>query len=132
MSNYARLSRDRAERTGHKKFIIPNANPRFEIGTGYNSAAPNKAPQPATAMAVHPRASSGVQSAAGAAFDDLELEAKAEDDGWLDEGEDVVAVEDGGAAVEEKESVVLSMAQNFCARLSAVGTLVPQLAATQV
>ena len=88
-------------------------------------------------MAAHPRASSDIQSAAGAAFDDFELDEEAEADGRLDEGEDagveVGAVEeDRGAAVEEKESLMLSRAQNFWARFSAVGTFAPQLAATQV
>ena len=86
------------------------------------------------AMTIHPRVSTGVRSAAVAALGDFELDEEPEGDEWSGEVEDAdgLAVEGGGAAVEEKESVVLSMTQNFCARLSALGTLVLQLAATQV
>jgi hypothetical protein len=91
------------------------------------------APAP-QAMTIHPRVSTGVLSAEVAALGDFELDEEPEGDDPPGEVEDAngLAVDGGGAAVEEKESVVLSMAQNFCARFSAVGTLVLQLAATQV
>jgi len=77
-------------------------------------------------MLVHPRVS-GVQDSIDAAFDGVELceevEVAAEADGDVDVD---------GAAVEAKETVTLSRAQNCWARFSAEGTLVLQLAATQV
>jgi len=95
---------------------------------GYKNAAPNIAPHAARAMPVHPRASS-IHGPADAAFCDFELE-----EDWevavvdeADEGDDV-----DGAAVDAKESVTLSIAQNCWARFSAEGTLEPQLDATQV
>lgn len=99
----------------------------WKWGWAYNSATPTTAPHAATATAVHLRVSPGAQSAAGAALDGFEPDEEAEADGWLDKGAD----EERGAAVEEKESVVLSRVQNFWARLSAEGTLALQLAATQ-
>lgn len=78
------------------------------------------APQAARAMPLHPRPS-GIKTVAGAALDGVELE---EDDG--EEGD-----EDDRAAVDAKESVTLSIAQNRWARFSAEGTFAPQLDATQ-
>ncbi|KAH9051025.1 hypothetical protein EDB83DRAFT_2676708 [Lactarius deliciosus] len=79
-------------------------------------------------MAVHPRVSA-VHDDTDAAFDDAELdedvEVVFEADGDEDEDED-------GAAVEAKETVTLSSAQNCWARFSAEGTFVLQLPATQV
>jgi len=74
-------------------------------------------------MVVHPRVS-GVQDSIDAAFDGLEL---CEEEEAADGDDDV-----DGAAVEAKESVTLSTAQNCWARFSAEDTLVLQLAATQV
>jgi sugar lactone lactonase YvrE len=63
-----------------------------------------------------------------AAFDGCELEDwEADDAGKADEGDDV-----DGAAVDAKERVVLSSAQNCLARFSAEGTLELQLDATQL
>jgi len=74
-------------------------------------------------MPVHPRAS-GIQGAAGAALDGFELD----EEGFVvgEVGDDV-----DGAAVDAKESVVLAIAQNRWARVSAEGTFALQLAATQ-
>jgi len=76
-------------------------------------------------MPVHPRAS-GIQGAAGAALDGFELDEERFVVGEVGEGDDV-----DGAAVDAKESVVLSIAQNRWARVSAEGTFALQLAATQ-
>jgi hypothetical protein len=76
-------------------------------------------------MPVHPRAS-GIQGAAGAALDGFELDEEGFVDGEADEGNDV-----DGAAVDAKERVMLSIAQNRWARVSAEGTTALQLAATQ-
>ena len=91
---------------------------------GYKSAAPNTAPHAARAMPLHP-CPSGIQTVAGAALDGFELE----DVGFVADGEEG-DVEDG-AAVDAKESVTLSIAQNRWARLSAEGTFELQLDATQ-
>lgn len=76
-------------------------------------------------MPLHPRPS-GIQTVAGAALDGAELE---EEDDFVaaeaEEGDD-----EDRAAVDAKESVTLSIAQNRWARLSAEGTLAPQLEAT--
>jgi len=95
---------------------------------GYKNAAPNIAPHAARAIPDHPCASS-IHSPAGAAFCDFELEEDWEVAvaGEADEGNDV-----DGAAVDAKESVTLSIAQNCRARFSAEGTLELQLDATQV
>jgi len=77
-------------------------------------------------MPVHPRAS-GIQGAAGAALNGFELDGDDEPDRVEDVGDDV-----DGAAVDAKESVVLSIAQNRWARVSAEGTFALQFAATQV
>jgi hypothetical protein len=92
---------------------------------GYSNAAPNKAPHAAKTMVVQLRVS-GVQDNIDAAFDFVELcEVELADE---EDGDDDV----DGAAVEAKETVTLSSAQNCWARFSAEGTLVLQLAATQV
>ena len=75
-------------------------------------------------MPLHPRPS-GIQTVASPALDGVELE----------EDERFVVDDDGGddedrAAVDAKESVTLSIAQNRWARFSAEGTLAPQLDAT--
>ena len=88
---------------------------------GYKSAAPNTAPHAATAMPLHPRPS-GIQTAAGAALNCVV-------EGFVAEGEE--GDEEDRAAVDAKESVTLSIAQNRWARLSAEGTFAPQLDATQ-
>ena len=77
-------------------------------------------------MVVHPRVS-GVQDTTDAAFEDVELceEVEVADEAGADDAVD-------GAAVDAKESVTLSSAQNCWARLSAEGTLALQFAATQV
>lgn len=72
-------------------------------------------------MPLHPRPS-GIQTAVGAALDGVELE---------DDAEDEDCDEDDRAAVDAKESVTLSIAQNRWARFSAEGTFAPQLDATQ-
>lgn len=97
-------------------------------GQGYKSAAPNTAPHAARAMPVHARVSA-IHGPAVAALDGVEDEEarEADEPGEMDEG-DVVE----GAAVDAKESVVLSSAQNCCARFSAEGTFELQLAATQL
>ena len=78
-------------------------------------------------MPVHARVSV-THGPAVAALDGVELD---EEDGDADEpGDEADAVE--GAAVDAKESVVLSRAQNCCARFSAEGTFELQLAATQL
>ncbi len=76
-------------------------------------------------MPAHPRVS-GVQDNIDAAFDGVELSEEVEvvDEADGDDDED-------GAAVEAKETVTLSSAQNCWARFSAEGTFVLQLAATQ-
>src|SRR6266404_2011045 len=75
-------------------------------------------------MVVHPRVS-GVQDNTDAAFEGVELfEVGVTDE---EDGDDDVE----GAAVEAKETVTLSRAQNCCARFSAEGTFEPQLPATQ-
>lgn len=92
---------------------------------GYKSAAPKTAPHAARAMPLHPRPS-GIQTVPGAALNCVELE---EDRGFVadeEEGDD-----DDRAAVDAKESVTLSIAQNRWARFSAEGTFAPQLDATQ-
>jgi len=76
-------------------------------------------------MPLHPRPS-GIQTVAGAALDGVELE---EDKGFVADEEE--GDEEDRAAVDAKESVTLSIAQNRWARLSAEGTLPPQLDATQ-
>jgi hypothetical protein len=75
-------------------------------------------------MPLHPRASD-IQTAAGAALN--------VDDELNEPGEVVVAEDDdeGSAAVDAKESVTLSIEQNFWARVSADGTFAPQPDATQ-
>jgi len=72
-------------------------------------------------MPPHPRPS-GIQAVAGAALDGVELEEDADGE----EGD-----EEDRAAVDAKESVTLSIAQNRWARFSAEGTFAPQLDATQ-
>jgi hypothetical protein len=72
-------------------------------------------------MPPHPRPS-GIQTVAGAALNCVELE-----EGVDEEGGD----EEDRAAVDAKESVTLSIAQNRWARFSAEGTFAPQLDATQ-
>lgn len=69
---------------------------------GYKSAAPKRAPHAARAMPLHP-CPSGIVNVAVAALDGVELEEDADDE----EGDDEV-----GAAVDAKESVTLSIAQN--------------------
>ena len=71
-------------------------------------------------MPLHARPS-GIQAVAGAALDGVELEEAAGDE----EGD-----EEDRAAVDAKESVTLSIAQNRWARFSAEGTFAPQLDAT--
>jgi hypothetical protein len=71
-------------------------------------------------MPLHPRPS-GIVNVAGAALDGVALEEDDDDE----EGDDEVR-----AAVDAKESVTLSIAQNRWARFSAEGTLAPQLDAT--
>ena len=88
---------------------------------GYKSVAPKTAPHAARAMPLHPRPS-GIQNVVGAALDGVELEEDADDE----EGD-----EEDRAAVDAKESVTLSIAQNRWARLSAEGTFELQLDATQ-
>jgi hypothetical protein len=75
-------------------------------------------------MPLHPRPS-GIQTVAGAALDGVEL---AEDKGFVDDAEE--GDEEDRAAVDAKESVTLSIAQNRWARFSAEGTFAPQLDAT--
>jgi len=82
------------------------------------------APHAARAMPLHPRPS-GIQTVAGAALNCVELE---EDEGFVADGEE--GDDEDRAAVEAKESVTLSIAQNRWARLSAEGTFAPQLDAT--
>lgn len=92
---------------------------------GYKSAAPKTAPHAARAIPLHPRPS-GIQTVASAALDGVEVE---EDERFVvdeDEGDD-----EDRAAVDAKESVTLSIAQNRWARFSAEGTFAPQLDATQ-
>jgi len=74
-------------------------------------------------MPFHPRPS-GVQAVASAALDD-ELEEDEDFDADAEEGDD-----EDRAAVDAKESVTLSIAQNCWARFSAEGTFAPQLDAT--
>ena len=83
------------------------------------------APHAARAMPLHPRPS-GIQTVAGAALDGVELE---EDKGFVAGGEE--DDDEDRAAVDAKESVTLSIAQNRWARFSAEGTFAPQLDATQ-
>src|SRR5579863_7358763 len=105
---------------------LPRKRSRWQ---GYKSAAPNTAPHAARAMPVHARVSA-IHGPAIAALDGRELDedvCEADEPGEVDEGDDV-----DGAAVEAKESVVLSSAQNCCASFSAEGTFVLQLATTQL
>jgi hypothetical protein len=88
---------------------------------GYKSAAPKTAPHAARAMPLHPRPS-GIKTVAVAALDGVELEEDADGE----EGD-----EEDRAAVDAKESVTLSIAQNRWARFSAEGTSEPQFEATQ-
>jgi hypothetical protein len=75
-------------------------------------------------MPLHPRPS-GIQAVAGAALDGVELE---EDESFVVDGEE--GEDEDRAAVDAKESVTLSIAQNRWARFSAEGTFAPQLDAT--
>jgi hypothetical protein len=82
------------------------------------------APHAARAMPLHPRLSV-IKTVAGAALNDVELE---EDEDFVVDGEE--GDDEDRAAVDAKESVTLSIAQNRWARLSAEGTFAPQLDAT--
>lgn len=77
-------------------------------------------------MPVHARVSA-IHGPAVAALDGAEDDREADEPDKVDEGDDV-----DGAAVDAKESVVLSSAQNCCARFSAEGTFELQLATTQL
>jgi len=77
-------------------------------------------------MPVHARVSA-IHGPAIAALDGVELDEEADEPDKVDEGDAV-----DGAAVDAKESVVLSSAQNCCARFSAEGTFELQLATTQL
>jgi len=77
-------------------------------------------------MPVHARVSA-IHGPAVAALDGVEEDCEAGEPDRVDEGDDV-----DGAAVDAKESVVLSSAQNCCARFSAEGTFELQLATTQL
>jgi hypothetical protein len=60
-------------------------------------------------------------------LDGVEDDREADEPDTVDEGVDV-----DGAAVDAKESVALSSAQNCCASFSAEGTFALQLATTQL
>jgi len=78
-------------------------------------------------MPVHARVSAIIHDPAIAALDGDGLDEEADEPGEVVEGDAV-----DGAAVDTKESVVLSSAQNCCARFSAEGTFELQLATTQL
>ena len=110
-----------------RRYKKPSPDVRVRSGSkrrGYKSAAPKTTPNAARIIPFHPRAT-GIQAPAGAALDGVELDEDFVADG--EEGDDEV-----NAAVDAKESVTLSIAQNRWARASAEGTFAPQLAATQV
>jgi len=75
-------------------------------------------------MPLHPRPS-GIQAVACAALNGVVLE----DEGFVADAEE--GDDEDRAAVDAKESVTLSIAQNRWARFSAEGTFAPQLEATQ-
>jgi len=77
-------------------------------------------------MPVHARVSA-IHGPAVAALDGVEDDCEVGERDKVDEGADV-----DGAAVDAKESVALSSAQNCCARFSAEGTFELQLATTQL
>jgi hypothetical protein len=76
-------------------------------------------------MPLHPRPS-GIQAVACAELNGAELEGDEVFVADEEEGDD-----EDRAAVDAKESVTLSIAQNRWARFSAEGTFAPQLDATQ-